>query len=56
MSQDGAASEWGKQGRLLVPGAVELFEGEAEANAVVVAEILAGEGAKTSLRTVQRAL
>ena len=36
--------------------AVELFDGVAEANAVVVSEMLVGEGARTSVRTVQRAL
>jgi hypothetical protein len=34
--------------------AVELFDGVAEANAVVVTEMLVGEGVRTSVRTVQR--
>src|SRR5262245_3404323 len=36
--------------------AVALLEGAAEGNAVVVAEMLAGEGVRASVRTVQRAL
>src|SRR5574340_1575668 len=36
--------------------AVALFEGEAEGNAVVVAQLLADRGIEASVRTVQRAV
>jgi transposase len=54
-----APGERARARRLSVPQrqrAVELFDGVAEANAVVVTEMLVGEGASTSVRTVQRAL